>query len=102
MRSSAANLTVLPMVHETLTSLDPASVLGHACKFFAERVPGWAAFPEKEGPTWLTLRGQGGEEIAIAALPDGPVTRVRASTLLFDQTVERFLSTLPHPAEVTA
>jgi len=90
------------MVHETLTSLDPASVLTRARTFFAERVPGRAAFPEKEGPTWLTLRGQGGEEIALAARPDGRVTRVRASTLLFDQGVERFLATLPRPAEEAA
>lgn len=90
------------MVHEKLTSLDPAAVLTLARSFFAERVPGRAAFPEKEGPTWLTLRGQGGEEIALAARPDGSVTRVRASTLLFDQGVERFLSTLPLPAGETA
>jgi len=90
------------MVHQTLTSLDPSSVLGAARRFFAERVPGRAAFPEKEGPTWLALRGQGGEEIVIAALPDGAVTRVRASTLLFDQGVERFLSTLPRPSQEAA
>ncbi|HSR15101.1 MAG TPA: hypothetical protein VLL51_05085 [Gemmatimonadales bacterium] len=90
------------MVHETITTLDPASVLERARRFFAERVPGRAAFPEKEGPTWLTLRGQGGEEIAIAAFPEGTVTRVRASTLLFDQVVERFLSILPRPVEEAA
>jgi hypothetical protein len=83
------------MVHETMTSLDPAAVLGLAKRFFSERVPHQAAFPEKQGPTWLTLRGQGGEEIALAALPGEAGTRVRASTLLFDQTVHRFLSTLP-------
>ena len=59
----------------------------------------YAAYPEKEGPTWLTLRGQGGEEIAIAAIPGDGGTRVRASTLLFDQVVDRFLSTLPVAAE---
>jgi hypothetical protein len=83
------------MVHETTTSLDPAAVLGLAKRFFAERVPNQAAFPEKQGPTWLTLRGQGGEEIALAALPGEAGTRVRASTLLFDQAVHRFLTTLP-------
>ncbi len=83
------------MVHETMTSLDPAAVLGLATRFFSERVPNQAAFPEKQGPTWLTLRGQGGEEIALAALPGEAGTRVRASTLLFDQAVHRFLSTLP-------
>jgi hypothetical protein len=83
------------MVHETTTSLEPAAVLGRAKRFFSERVPNQAAFPEKQGPTWMTLRGQGGEEIALAAIPGEHGTRVRASTLLFDQSVHRFLSTLP-------
>ncbi|HXW98078.1 MAG TPA: hypothetical protein VEI47_10885 [Gemmatimonadales bacterium] len=78
-----------------MTSLPGAEVLQRAKNFFQERVPNNAAFPEKEGPAWLTLRGQGGEEIAlaVAAVPEG--TRVRASTLFFDQAVGRFLSTLP-------
>ncbi|MBA3556799.1 MAG: hypothetical protein H0W29_18870, partial [Gemmatimonadales bacterium] len=83
------------MVYEAVTSLDAAEVIRRAKKFFAERVPMQAAFPEKEGPTWLTLRGQGGEEIALAAVPAPGGTRVRGSTLLFDQPLERFLSTLP-------
>jgi hypothetical protein len=86
------------MVHETVTSLDPPTVLSQAKVFFADRVPNSAAFPEKEGPGFLMLRGQGGEEIAIAARADGGATRVRASTLLFDQAVMRFLSILPRPA----
>jgi hypothetical protein len=83
------------MTHEFLTSASPADVLSRAKDFFAERIPNNAAYPEKEGPSYLTMRGQGGEEIAlsVAAAPDG--TRVRASTLLFDQAVDRFLSTLP-------
>lgn len=83
------------MVHEQRTSLDPAAVLSRAKAFFAERVPRHGAYPEHEGPTFLTLRGQGGEEIAIAAWPVEGETRVRASTLLFDQALMRFLSTLP-------
>jgi len=89
------------MVHETLTTLDSQSVLAQARAFFAERVPNQAAYPEKQGPSWMTLRGQGGEEIALSAMTQGSVTRVRASTLLFDQAVARFLSTLP-PAEASA
>jgi hypothetical protein len=83
------------MLHETRTSLPPGDVLSHAKVFFAERVPQSSAFLEKEGPGYATFRGQGGEEIALAvfALPEG--TQVRASTLLFDQTVDRFFSTLP-------
>lgn len=83
------------MTHETLTSLPGPEVLVRAKRFFQERVPNYAAFPEKEGPTFLSLRGQGGEEIAIAVAPAGGATRVRASTLLFDREVGRFLSTLP-------
>jgi hypothetical protein len=83
------------MVHEVTTTLSSVDVISRAKAFFADRVPHNAAFPEKEGQGFLTLRGQGGEEIAIAifANPDGQ--RVRASTLLFDQAVSRFLSTLP-------
>jgi hypothetical protein len=87
------------MVHERRTSLDPAAVLTLATEFFAERVPHSAASPEHRGPTHLTLRGQGGEEIAIAAWPFEGVTRIRASTLLFDQALMRFLSTLPPATE---
>jgi hypothetical protein len=83
------------MTHETLTSLPPAEIIRRAKDFFAERVPHNAAYPEKEGPSYLTLRGQGGEEIALAVLPDQGGSRIRASTLFFDQAVARFLSTLP-------
>jgi hypothetical protein len=83
------------MIYQVVTPLSPDEVIRRAKKFFAERVPMQAAYPEKEGPTFLVLRGQGGEEIAIAALPDPNGTKVRASTLLFDQPVDRFLATLP-------
>jgi hypothetical protein len=83
------------MVYETLTSASGDEVLSHAKRFFAERNPRYAAYPEKEGPTFLVLRGQGTEEIAVAVAAVDGGTRVRASTLLFDQTVDRFLSTLP-------
>lgn len=83
------------MIHEVVTALAGADVLRRAKDFFAERTPMQAAFPEKEGPAFLTLRGQGGEEIAMAVTPAPGGTRVRASTLLFDQTVDRFFSTLP-------
>lgn len=88
------------MTYETVTTLAAAEVLRRAKLFFAERVPHNAAYPEKEGPTFLVLRGQGGEEIAMAALPAANGVRVRASTLLFDQAVERFLTTLPIPTAV--
>ena len=90
------------MVYEAITTLDGPEVLQRAKRFFAERVPLNAAYPEKEGPRFVTLRGQGGEEIALAVWPDSRGTRVRVSTLLFDQVVDRFLSTLPLPAEQVA
>lgn len=83
------------MTHETTTSLAPADVLARAKRFFQDRVPHNAAFPEKEGPTWLVLRGQGGEEIALAATAGAAGTQVRGSTLFFDQALDRFFSTLP-------
>jgi hypothetical protein len=89
------------MVYEVVTTMDGAEVLRRAKRFFAERVPMYAAFPEKEGPTHLVLRGQGGEEVAFATLPAPGGTRVRGSTLLFDQQLDRFLSTLP-PVEESA
>jgi hypothetical protein len=90
------------MVFEVVTALDGAEVLRRARTFFPQRVPMQAAFPEKEGPTWLTLRGQGGEEIAFATTSTTDGTHVRASTLFFDQVVDRFLSTLPPPRDGAA
>jgi hypothetical protein len=89
------------MVYETLTSLAPAEVLDRAERFFGERVPLTAAFPEARSEGHLVLRGQGGEEVAIAVRGAEGGTRVRGSSLLFDQPLDRFLSTLP-PAGVVA
>jgi hypothetical protein len=83
------------MTHTTTVALPPAEVLARAKAFFAERVPNNAAYVEKEGPRFIVLRGQGGEEVALSAWDDAGVTRVRASTLFFDQAVDRFFSTLP-------
>lgn len=90
------------MVHEKLTTLAVPEVLMRAKAFFSQRMPQSAAFPEEEGPSFVTLRGQGGEEIALAAFAADGATRVRGSTLFFDQGLARFLSTLPEPAVVTA
>ncbi|MEX2157749.1 MAG: hypothetical protein WD773_13030 [Gemmatimonadales bacterium] len=85
------------MTHTTSVTLPPAEVLDRAAKFFAERIPHMAAFVEQRGPNFVVLRGQGGEEVVISAREDTPsgVTRVRASTLFFDQAVDRCFSTLP-------
>ena len=90
------------MTHTTSVALPPVDVLARAQAFFAERVPNAAAFVEKSGPGFVTLRGQGGEEVVFSAWEDkqAGVTRVRASTLFFDQAVDRFFSTLPLASEV--
>lgn len=84
-----------PTLQEHLTTLAPDDVLARATKFFAQRNPLYAAFPEKEGPGFVTFRGQGGEEIVIAATPRDGSTLVTGSSYLFDMQVARFLSTLP-------
>lgn len=89
------------MVYETTTSLSPDEVLDRAEQFFGERVPLTAAFPEQRGSGHLVLRGQGGEEVAIAVRATDAGTTVRGSSLLFDQPLDRFLTTLP-PAGVGA
>ncbi len=87
------------MTHEYTTSLPPEEVLRRAKAFFATRVPATGAFLETESARHLVLRGQGGEEIVIAVAPaPGGGTAVRSSTLLFDQQVKRFFSTLPAPS----
>jgi len=90
------------MMQETQTVLSGEEVLGRAKVFFAEHVPHFGAFLEGEGATWATFRGQGGEEIAIAVFPGSGTTKVRASSLLFSQTVARFLSSLPAPSQEIA
>ncbi len=57
------------MTHTTTVALAPEQVLARAKAFFAERVPQAAAFVETEGPRFVVLRGQGGEEVVISAVP---------------------------------
>jgi hypothetical protein len=87
-------------LQEARTSLGVAEVLAFAKNFFARRNSLYVAFAEKEGPTFVSLRGQGGEEVLIAAspAPDGNGTRVTGSTYLFDQQVARFFAALPPTA----
>ena len=82
-------------MQEQVTSLAAGEVLARAKKFFASRNGIYSSFLELEGPTFVTFRGQGGEEvvIAVASAPQG--TRVTGSSYLFDMQVARFLSALP-------
>ena len=91
-------------LQETRTTLSVPEVLAAAKVFFARRNSLYSAFVEREGPTFVSLRGQGGEEILVGASPagDGNGTRVTGSTYLFDQQVARFFATLPPAAEVAS
>jgi len=82
-------------LQEFQTTLAPTEVLARAKGFFARRSPLYAAFVDKEGPTFCRFRGQGGEEIVIGVMPSGSGTRVTGSTYLFDMQLARFFSTLP-------
>lgn len=82
-------------LQEVVTTASPVEVIAAAKAFFSRRNGIYAAFLEKEGSSYATFRGQGGEEIAIGTAPAGGETRVTGSTYLFDQQVARFLATLP-------
>ena len=86
---------------EQRTTMEPARVLRAARDFFSTRSTLYAAFVEQEGPTHVTMRGQGGEELVIAATPENGHTLVTGSSYLFDAQIARFFATLP-PAEVPA
>jgi hypothetical protein len=77
------------------TAAPVAEVLSHAVRFFSRGSGIYSAFVEKQGPTYVSMRGQGGEELVIAAreTPDG--TEVSGSSYLFDQQIARFLDALP-------
>jgi hypothetical protein len=82
-------------LQEYRTSLTPAEVLAAAKQFFSRRNSLYAAFLDREGPTFVSFRGQGGEELIIAAAADSGATRVTGSTYLFDMQIARFFTTLP-------
>jgi hypothetical protein len=82
-------------LQEFRTTLTPAEVLAEAKQFFTRRISLYATFLDREGPTFVTFRGQGGEEIVIAAVVQDGATRVTGSTYLFDMQVARFFTTLP-------
>ncbi len=82
-------------IQETITTLSPAEVLSAAKGFFARRASIYAAFLDREGPTFVSLRGQGGEEVVIGVRSSEGGTAVTGSTYMFDQQVARFFATLP-------
>ncbi len=82
-------------LQEITTTLSVAEVISAAKNFFPRRNSVYAAFLDREGPGYVTFRGQGGEEIVIGAAKTEAGTRVSGSTYLFDQQVSRFFSGLP-------
>jgi hypothetical protein len=89
-------------LQEATTSLSPSEVLSSAKRFFTGRNGIYTAFLDMEGPSFVTLRGQGGEEIAIGVSFQNGATRVTGSTYLFDSQLARFLATLPTPSHAAA
>ena len=83
------------------TSLSGAAVLTAARKFFSRESGIYSAFVEQEGPTHVTLRGLGGEEIVVGVAMVNGTTAVNASSYMFDQQLALFLTSLP-PAAVVA
>ena len=57
-------------LQEYRSALSPAAVIAEAKKFFASRNNIYAVFPDTEGPTHVSFRGQGSEE-ARPSLPHG-------------------------------
>ena len=90
-------------MQEYVTTLPPDEVLTRARTFFATRNPLYAAFSDKQGPGWASFRGQGGEELVVAAVAIAGGSRVTGSSYMFTMQLRRFLTTLPAldtPAEV--
>ena len=77
------------------TSLSGEKVIATAKVFFARQSGIYSAFVEQEGPTHVTLRGLGGEEIVVGVSTADGKTSVNASSYMFDQQVALFLSALP-------
>jgi len=82
-------------LQETRTTVPPGDVLERAKRFFADRHSIYAAFVEREGPQYVTLRGQGGEELIVHAASIAGGTAVTGSSYMFDAQIARFFATLP-------
>ncbi len=82
-------------MQEFRTTLAPADVLARAKKFFTTHNSIYATFLEQESASHLTFRGQGTEEIVVAAIARDGATLVTASAYMFDMQISRFFTTLP-------
>lgn len=82
-------------LQEYLTTLAPDAVIEQAQRFFATRNPLYAVFPDRGGPGWASFRGQGGEELVVAARAVEGGSEVTGSSYMFTMQLARFLTTLP-------
>jgi hypothetical protein len=82
-------------LQEFKTTATPADVLARAKTFFTRHISIYAVFLEKESASHVAFRGQGGEELIIAAHQEHGYTLVSGSTYMFDSQVARFFTTLP-------
>lgn len=82
-------------MQRTRTTMAPDEAIAEAKRFFARRNSVYVAYVEQEGPGYATFRGQGGEEVVVAARLSDGATEVTGSSYMFDQQVARFLSSLP-------
>ncbi len=89
-------------MQEFTTTLAPADVLSRAKQFFSRRNSLYAVFVEQESASHVTFRGQGGEELVLAAAVRDGHTLVTGSTYIFDMQIARFFTTLPELEAVHA
>ena len=82
-------------MQEFRTTLAPAEVLSRAKTFFTRHNSLYATFLDTEGANHVTFRGQGTEEIVVAAIERDGATLVTASAYMFDMQISRFFTTLP-------
>ena len=82
-------------LQEFRTTLAPAEVLARAKRFFTTHNSIYATFLEQESASHVTFRGQGTEEIVVAAIARDGATLVTASAYMFDMQISRFFTTLP-------
>jgi hypothetical protein len=90
-------------MQEYSTTLAPDAVLDRAKLFFSTRNSLYAAFIDRSGPGWASFRGQGGEEVIVAARAIDGGSHVTGSSYMFTMQLARFFTTLPaldKPAEV--
>ncbi|HET7632212.1 MAG TPA: hypothetical protein VFK16_07860 [Gemmatimonadaceae bacterium] len=82
-------------MQEHFTTLAPEAVMAQAQQFFSKRNPLYATNIDLSGPAWASFRGQGGEELVVAAraVPGG--SHVTGSSYMFTMQLARFFTTLP-------